>query len=78
MTRSAFKTVLEDILGAPRGALKDTDTRETVAGWSSIADVQILTYIANEFGIEADLSLLEAESIGDLMRVLEERRALMA
>ena len=78
MTRSAFKTVLEDILAVPRGTLRDNDTRETVAGWSSLADVQILTYISNEFGIEADLSLLEADSIGELMRVLEERRALMA
>ena len=78
MTRSAFKTVLEDILAVPRGTLRDNDTRETVTGWSSLADVQILTYISNEFGIEADLSLLEADSIGELMRVLEERRALMA
>ncbi len=78
MTRSAFKAALEDILSVPRGSLRDADTRETVAAWSSIADVQILTYISNEFGVEPDVDLLEAESIGDLLRALEDRNAITA
>jgi hypothetical protein len=71
MTRSDFKVALEDILSVPRGSLKDTDTRDTVPGWSSIVDVQILAYVAGETGLEADVQLLSAESVGDLMQVVE-------
>jgi hypothetical protein len=42
MTRSAFKTALEESLQMPHGWLKESDSRETVTSWSSIADVQIL------------------------------------
>jgi acyl carrier protein len=73
MTRSGFKLVLEDILAVPRGSLTDADNRETVETWSSIADVQILTSITSEFGLEPEAELLEAETIGDLLKILENR-----
>ena len=75
MTRSAFKTTLEEILQIPRGSLKESDSRETVANWSSIADVQILTTITSEFGLEPDMALLEAETVGDLLDALETKTA---
>jgi acyl carrier protein len=75
MTRSAFKTALEEILQMPRGSLKESDSRETVASWSSIADVQILTTITSEFGQEPDMALLEAETVGDLLDALETKNA---
>ena len=75
MTRSAFKTALEEILQMPRGSLKESDSRETVASWSSIADVQILTTITSEFGLEPDMALLEAETVGDLLDALETKTA---
>ena len=75
MTRSAFKTALEEILQMPRGSLKESDSRETVASWSSIADVQILTTITSEFGLEPDMALLEAETVGDLLDALETKNA---
>jgi hypothetical protein len=75
MTRSAFKTTLEEILAAPRGSLKDSDSRETVPTWSSIVDVQILTSISSEFGLEPDAPLLEAETIGELLEILDSRNA---
>ena len=75
MTRSAFKTALEEILQMPRGSLKESDSRETVASWSSIADVQILTTITSEFGLDPDMALLEAETVGDLLDALETKNA---
>ncbi len=69
---------MEEILGAPRGSLRDTDTRDTVENWSSIADVQLFTLITGEFGIEPDEEILGAESIGDLTHVLAERRVFEA
>lgn len=75
MTRSSFYAVLEDILQMPHGSLKESDSRASVATWSSLADVQILTIVSSEFGIEPDAELIEAETVGDLARLLEERNA---
>jgi acyl carrier protein len=75
MTKAAFLTTLEDILGVAPGALKTTDTRESVPGWSSLTDVTILTVIFSELGIEAEEDLLDYESVGDLLDILERRNA---
>lgn len=76
MTNLAFKNVMEEILEVPRGSLKDSDTRDTIATWSSLADVKIMTTISSEFGLEPDAELLEAESVGDLLLILESRGVL--
>ena len=41
----------------------------------SLADVQIFSLVTSEFGIETDEELIEAETVGDLVRVLQGRRA---
>lgn len=66
-----MRTAVEDILGIPRGTLKDSDSRSTIEGWSSLADVQIVAFISSEGGIEPDSELMEAEKFGDLVSVLE-------
>jgi acyl carrier protein len=75
MTSAAFLTTLEEILGVACGTLQLTDTRESVPGWSSLIDVNILTVIFSELGIEAEEDLLEYKSIGELMDILERRSA---
>ena len=75
MTKAAFRGVLEEILGVPLGALQDTDTRESVPGWSSLMDVNILTVIFSELGIEAEEDLLDYKSVGELLDILERRCA---
>ena len=76
MTKSAFKDILEDVLRVPRGSLKDSDSRETLSGWDSVADAQIIALIAGESGTETDAELLLADTIGDLLNMLEDRRVL--
>lgn len=76
MTRSDFQAAIEEILEVPRGGLKDSDSRDTVEAWTSIADLQIVTFIASEFGIEPDPELLEAATFGDLVRKLDGRGVL--
>lgn len=75
MTRDAFITTLEETLGVPPRALKPTDTRETVKGWSSLTDVTILTIIFAELGIEAEEDLLDYKSVGELLAILDGKRA---
>jgi acyl carrier protein len=75
MTRAAFLTTLEEILGVPPAGLQLTDTRESVPGWSSLTDVNILTVIFSELGIEAEEELLDYKSVGELLDILEHRGA---
>lgn len=75
MTRDGFCAAMEDILGIPRASLRESDTRDTIATWSSVADVQILTVISSQFGVEPDPQLLEAETVGELLAALEARNA---
>ncbi|MEO6236997.1 MAG: hypothetical protein ABIQ52_08355 [Vicinamibacterales bacterium] len=71
MTKAAFVATLEEILGVGPGALQAGDTRETVPGWSSLIDVNILTVIFSDLGIEAEEDLLDYKSVGDLLEVLD-------
>lgn len=75
MTRAEFMRTLEDTLGVAPGQLQLCDTRESVAGWSSLTDVTILTLVFSEFGLEAEEELLEYRSVGDLLEVLDRHRA---
>jgi acyl carrier protein len=71
MTRTEFARALEDILALDRRTLKEEDSRETVEGWTSLADVQIFSLIESEFGVEPNEDLIGAETVGDLLRILE-------
>ena len=73
MTRSGFLRAIEEMLGVATRTLREEDSRRTVAQWTSLADVQIFSLITSEFDIEPDNELIEAETVGDLLRVLESR-----
>ena len=75
MTRSGFLRAVEEILGLPARGLRDDDSRETVPQWTSLADVQIFSLIASEFGIEPDSELIEADTVGDMLRALDSHSA---
>jgi hypothetical protein len=64
---------MEEMLGVASRTLREADSRLTVAQWTSLADVQIFSLITSEFGIEPDSELIEAETVGDLLGVLESR-----
>lgn len=78
MTKADFQNSVEDILGLSPGTLKDGDGRENISTWTSLADVQLFTVISTEFGIEPDTELLEADRVGDIVRLLENRGAFQA
>jgi acyl carrier protein len=75
MTRLEFQSAVEDLFKVPRGSLKATDSRDTIEGWESFADVDLLNLIEKEFGIEAEAAIAEAETYGDLIRILESKGA---
>lgn len=73
MTRVALQSAIEDLFGVPGGSLKDSDSRDTIEGWSSIEDVNLLALIQSESGIDASAELLQAETIGELIGALEQK-----
>lgn len=78
MTKAAFRKVLEEILDVPPGSLRDTDTRQTIEGWSSLTDVQILAAIWSELGVDAEPDTFVFENVGELMALLDEHQAFAA
>jgi acyl carrier protein len=77
MTRTQFIATVEDILDVPRGTLRDSDSRDTIGDWSSIKDVHILAVISREFGLQPTSELIEAETVGDLLSILEANGAFL-
>jgi acyl carrier protein len=75
MTKIEFRRSLQDLLAPDSGSLHDSDTRDTVEQWSSLADVQILALISGTFGMEPDHALLNYETVGELLSLLEGRQA---
>ena len=78
MTKAAFRKVLEEILDVPPGSLRDTDTRDTINGWSSLTDVQILAAISSDLGVDAEPDAFVFENIGELMALLDQYQAFPA
>jgi acyl carrier protein len=75
MTRTNFLRAVEEILGLDRQTLREQDSRENIDPWTSLADVQIFSLIETEFGIEPNDELITAETVGDLLRILQNRGA---
>jgi len=71
MTRTSFVCALEEILGLERRTLREDSSRDSVEEWTSLADVQIFSLIESEFGIEPSEELLSADTVGDLLRILQ-------
>ena len=78
MTVSEFQTAVEEILDVPRGSIKESDSRDSIASWSSLADVKIVALLASESGIELDSELMEAETFGEMLALLKRVGALKA
>ena len=78
MTVSEFQIAVEEILDVPRGSIKESDSRDSIASWSSLADVKIVALLASESGIELDSELMEAETFGEMLALLKRVGALKA
>jgi acyl carrier protein len=75
MTRLEFQAAVEDLFKVPRGSLKLSDTRDNVKTWESFVDVDLLNLIEKEFGIEAESEIMEQETFGELLQLLESKGA---
>jgi hypothetical protein len=76
MTRLQFKAAVEDVFGVPAGSLKDSDSRETIETWSSLEDLNLLAMIHTELGWNADAEVIQVETIGELIELLDSKGVL--
>jgi acyl carrier protein len=75
MTRTDFVRALEEIIGLDRRTLREESSRDSIDEWTSLADVQLFSLIEIEFGIEPTEELISAETVGDLLRILQKQGA---
>ena len=71
MTRNGFRELIADFLGVSASELPDTTEKESVESWSSLVDVQIAMVIQTELGAEPTAEMLEADTVGNLLNLLE-------
>jgi acyl carrier protein len=71
MTRNGFHELIADLLGVSASQLPDITEKESVESWSSLVDVQIATAIQTELGAEPTPEMLEADTLGGLLNLLE-------
>ena len=78
MTKRRFRSMLEELLSVPAGALRDSDTRETIPTWTSLVDVQIAVVLDSELGLQEEAEILDYNTVGELLAALDERGAFAA
>jgi acyl carrier protein len=71
MTRNGFRELMADLLGTTAALLPDATEKESVESWSSLVDVQVATAIQTELGIEPTAEMLEADTVGRLLDLLQ-------
>jgi len=75
MTKLEFQHTFEDLVKLPHGSVQLTDSRATIKAWESFVDVDLLVIIEKELNIQVEAEIMEQETFGDLVRLLESKGA---
>lgn len=70
-----LEPIFRDVLDDPKLKLSLDSNPSNVAGWDSLAQINVLTIIEQEFGLQFALADFEQLSnIGDLVQLIDKRR----
>ena len=73
---SLLTDLFRDVLDDDELVLTEDTTADTVEGWDSVKHVELMVAVEQEFDIHLQTSeLAELKNVGDLMRVIQTRRA---
>jgi len=73
-TRERLLSVLESVLGAEALSLADTDGPHTVAAWDSVAHLNLILSIEQEFDLQFETAEIpELRSVGAILARLDAR-----
>lgn len=75
ITKEEFRATVAELMDLDAGQLQDHDSRDTVAGWSSLVDIQIFALIAEKTPVEPTEALLELATVADLIGELSRQKA---
>jgi acyl carrier protein len=65
------ETLLAELLGVPEAAITDVTGRANLAEWTSLAHIQVVTAIEEEYRVTlSSREIAEAASVGQLRAVL--------
>ena len=74
MTQSEFYSKIEEILEADSGTLNGDEFLESLEGWDSLAVIQFIAVVDQEFGVQIPVAKLSgARSVADLVGLLGDK-----
>ena len=75
MSASKIIEIFEDILDIENGKINLNSTPEDIEEWDSVATINIIVAIEEEFGIKFKLKdVQEAKSVKDFLELIEENK----
>lgn len=75
MSASKIIEIFEDILDIENGKINLNSTPEDIEEWDSVATINIIVAIEEEFGIKFKLKdIQEAKSVKDFLELIEENK----
>ena len=75
MSASKIIEIFEDILDIENGKINLDSTPEDIEEWDSVATINIIVAIEEEFGIKFKLKdIQEAKSVKDFLELIEENK----
>ena len=69
------KAVLAEVLQVPPAIITDDLAMQDVDAWDSLKHMELIVSLENTFGLQLSFDeIVNMQSVGDIKRVLEERR----
>jgi acyl carrier protein len=70
-------SLMRDVLGSPGLQITTESNAETIEGYDSLAHINIISAIEQEFGLSFQLTdILEIENVGDMLALIERKQHL--
>jgi acyl carrier protein len=74
MTKSDFLSLIDEIVEAPAGTIRGTETLADVEGWDSLAIVSFIAAINQSLGVTLSAEKLQkCRTVPELLRLLDGR-----
>jgi len=72
---SKVQEIFRDILDTTNLVIDERSTPETVEGWDSIANVNIIIAVEEDFGVKFDVQDLQnIKSVGDILTAIQNKK----
>lgn len=71
MKREEFLALLEELIEAPKGTLKSSETLESLENWNSLAVVSFMAMADEHYGVTLGAKqIADCKTVGDLLNLV--------